>query len=204
MVTLNNVLKPLIDELIELNRGVKCITPNHPHGRYVVVKLVGLIDNIVSTHKAGGFMSHYAKDFCSWCELKEIERNHLKLGKPRKWSAVLSASRSWKRANYTTAQQCLAQYCGIRWSEINRLPYWDPVKNICLGVLHNWYEGTLQHNFCYQWGFDTAIIEKEKHQPGISGYKSDELMENSTQSKNEYNLTISGYLSQEVISSKNN
>ncbi|MBW0588473.1 hypothetical protein O181_128188, partial [Austropuccinia psidii MF-1] len=199
MVTINNVLKPLIDELIELNCGVKIITPNYPRGRYVVVKLVGLIGNIVATHKAGGFMSHSAKYFCSWCELKDIERTHLKLGKPRKRSAVLSASRRWQEANSTTTQQRLAQYCGIQWSEINRLPYWDPVKNIFLGVLHNWYEGVLQHHFCYQWGFDTAIIEKEKHQPGISGYESDELMANCTQSKNEDSLTISGYLSQEVI-----
>ncbi|MBW0555620.1 hypothetical protein O181_095335 [Austropuccinia psidii MF-1] len=199
MVTINNVLKPLIDELIELNCGVKIITPNHPRGRYVVVKLVGLIGDIVATHKAGGFMSHSAKYFCSWCELKDIERTHLKIGKPHKRSAVLSASRRWQEENSTTTQQRLAQYCGIRWSEINCLPYWDPVKNICLGVLHNWYEGILQHHFCYRWGFDTAIIKKEKHQPGISGYESDELMENCTQSENEDSLTISVYLSQEVI-----
>ncbi|MBW0484153.1 hypothetical protein O181_023868 [Austropuccinia psidii MF-1] len=61
MVTINNVLKLLIDELIELNCGVKVVTPNHPRERYVVVKLVGLIGEIVATHKAGGFMSHLAK-----------------------------------------------------------------------------------------------------------------------------------------------
>ncbi|MBW0555133.1 hypothetical protein O181_094848 [Austropuccinia psidii MF-1] len=113
MVTINNILKLLIDELIELNRGVKVITPNHPHERYVVVKLVGLIGDIVATHKAGGFMSHLAKYFFSCCELKDIKRAHLKVGKPRKQSAVWSASRTWQEANSTTAQQRLAQYCGI-------------------------------------------------------------------------------------------
>ncbi|MBW0471068.1 hypothetical protein O181_010783 [Austropuccinia psidii MF-1] len=173
MVTIKKVLKPLIDELIELNCGVKIITPNHPRGRYVVVKLVGLVGDIVASHKAGGFMSHSAKYFCSWCEMKDIERTHLKLGKPRKRNAVLIASRRWQEAKTKTAQQRLEQYCGIQWSEINHSPYWDSFKNICL--------------------------EKEKHQPGISGYESNELMENCTQSKNEDNLTISGYLPQEVI-----
>ncbi|MBW0461102.1 hypothetical protein O181_000817 [Austropuccinia psidii MF-1] len=113
MVTINNVLKPLIDELIELNCGVNIITPNHPRGQYVVVKLVGLVGNIIATHKAGGFLSHSAKYFCSCCELKDIEGTHLNLGKLCKWSAVLSASRRWQEAKSTTAQQHLAQYCGI-------------------------------------------------------------------------------------------
>ncbi|MBW0530192.1 hypothetical protein O181_069907 [Austropuccinia psidii MF-1] len=113
MVTIKNVLKPLIDELIELNCGVKVITPNHPRGQYVFVKLVGLIGNIVETHKAGGFMSHSAKYFCSWCELKNMERTHVKLGKPCKRLSVFSASSRWQEANSTTEKQRLAQYCGI-------------------------------------------------------------------------------------------
>ncbi|MBW0581485.1 hypothetical protein O181_121200 [Austropuccinia psidii MF-1] len=32
IITINNVLKPLIDELIELNHGVNINTPNYPHG----------------------------------------------------------------------------------------------------------------------------------------------------------------------------
>ncbi|MBW0513095.1 hypothetical protein O181_052810 [Austropuccinia psidii MF-1] len=137
MVTINNVFKPLIDELLEPNNGVSIITPNYPHGQYVVVKLIGLIGDIIATHKAGGFMSHSAKYFCSWCELKDIKRNHLKLGKPCKQSAALSALGRWKEADSTTAQQYLAQYSGIRLSEINCLPYWDPVKKNFLGVLHS-------------------------------------------------------------------
>ncbi|MBW0571572.1 hypothetical protein O181_111287 [Austropuccinia psidii MF-1] len=51
MMTMNNVLKPLVEELIELNNGKNINTPGHPHGRKVIVKLVCLIGDIVATHK---------------------------------------------------------------------------------------------------------------------------------------------------------
>ncbi|MBW0579164.1 hypothetical protein O181_118879, partial [Austropuccinia psidii MF-1] len=59
-------MRPLIDELILLNPGIKIKTPNHPYGRSVVIKIMCLIGDIVATHKVGGFMSHSAKKFCSW------------------------------------------------------------------------------------------------------------------------------------------
>ncbi|MBW0478447.1 hypothetical protein O181_018162 [Austropuccinia psidii MF-1] len=91
MLTINNILLPLVNELLELNNGVTICTPKFPRGRKVVIKI----------------------DF------------RKKPARPR----------------------------GIRWSELNRLPYWNPVLNVTLGVMHNWFEGILQHHFKYQWGF---------------------------------------------------
>ncbi|KNZ54402.1 hypothetical protein VP01_2958g5, partial [Puccinia sorghi] len=34
-------------------------------------------------------------------------------------------------------QKRLLRLNGIHWSELNRLPYWDPVRNVALGVMHN-------------------------------------------------------------------
>ncbi|MBW0510137.1 hypothetical protein O181_049852 [Austropuccinia psidii MF-1] len=64
MITINNILKPTIDELLEIKK-VKTSTPSHPHGRNVSIKLVALIGDIVATHQVSGFMSHLAKYFCS-------------------------------------------------------------------------------------------------------------------------------------------
>ncbi|MBW0593342.1 hypothetical protein O181_133057 [Austropuccinia psidii MF-1] len=98
MVTISNVFKPLIDELLELNCGVKIVTPKYRNGRMVVVKLVGLIGDIVATHKVGGFVSHSTKNFFSWCELQDNQRVYLNLGNPHQQRTVLNASHQWNGA----------------------------------------------------------------------------------------------------------
>ncbi|MBW0530367.1 hypothetical protein O181_070082 [Austropuccinia psidii MF-1] len=113
MITINNVLKPLIPELIQLNNGIVITTPNYPQGQRVIVKLVGLIGDIVATHKVGGFMSHSAKYFFSWCELQDHERDQIKLGNLRKGTNVLGASWRWKDARTTRVQQTLSKTNGI-------------------------------------------------------------------------------------------
>ncbi|MBW0551442.1 hypothetical protein O181_091157 [Austropuccinia psidii MF-1] len=81
IITINNILKPLVDELMELNREILIKTPNYPHGHRVIIRLGGLIGNIIATPKAGGFMAHSAKQFCSWCEIEENKKVELMLGK---------------------------------------------------------------------------------------------------------------------------
>ncbi|MBW0549631.1 hypothetical protein O181_089346 [Austropuccinia psidii MF-1] len=48
----------------------------------------------------------------------------------------------------------MVKHTGIRWSELNCLHYWDPVQQIPLGIMHNWFEGIFQHHFGYQWRWD--------------------------------------------------
>ncbi|MBW0529428.1 hypothetical protein O181_069143 [Austropuccinia psidii MF-1] len=149
MITINNIMRPLMAKLILLSPATKIKTPNHPHGQSVVIKIVCLIGDIVATHKVGGFMSHSAKKFCSWCELQDHEREELKLGKPCNQMLALGASHQWYNTGTLRLQQMFAKRSGIRLSEINCLPYWDPVTNIALGPLYNWYEGVLQHHVCH-------------------------------------------------------
>ncbi|MBW0553131.1 hypothetical protein O181_092846 [Austropuccinia psidii MF-1] len=92
MITINNVMKTLVDELNQLENGIKLFTPNYPHGHKVIVKLVALFANIVATNKVGGFMSHSAKRFCSWCETQHNESIDLKIGKLCTQNTVLAAS----------------------------------------------------------------------------------------------------------------
>ncbi|MBW0495049.1 hypothetical protein O181_034764 [Austropuccinia psidii MF-1] len=40
---------------------------------------------------------------------------------------------------------------GIQWSELNQIPYWDPVNQVSLGIMHMWYEGVLQNHFVNKW-----------------------------------------------------
>ncbi|KNZ60916.1 hypothetical protein VP01_14837g1 [Puccinia sorghi] len=45
---------------------------------------------------------------------------------------------------------------------ISSTPYWNPVNNIALGIMHNWYEGVLQH-WRIHWAFDAAPSKHITH-----------------------------------------
>ena len=57
---------------------------------------------------------------------------------------------------------------GVRWSLLHRLPYWDPVKHVVLGFMHNWLEGILQHHLRILWRIGVpeevkkTVVELEK------------------------------------------
>ncbi|MBW0537189.1 hypothetical protein O181_076904 [Austropuccinia psidii MF-1] len=96
MNTMNNVLTPLVNELVELNGGVKICTAKFPKGHAVVIKLVNLIGDIVANHKVAGFKSHAARKFCSWCDIKDHQRVELKLGNLRNSKKVLALAHQWR------------------------------------------------------------------------------------------------------------
>ncbi|MBW0533260.1 hypothetical protein O181_072975 [Austropuccinia psidii MF-1] len=185
MFTTNNVLKPLVDELLNLHEGIKITTPKYPHGRKIFVRLVGLIGDVVATHKVAGFMSHSAKQLCSWCEINDHERDKVQLGMLRNKTKVLASSWKWKETKTMTAGQQLSKITGICWSQINCLPYWGPVLCVSLGVMHNWYEGVLHHRFCFCWGFDTDLIQQTTVESGKLGMESKSMYLDDSDTSNE-------------------
>ncbi|KNZ62462.1 hypothetical protein VP01_1267g3 [Puccinia sorghi] len=58
-----------------------------------------------------------------------------------------------KKSTSESAQDDILKATGVRWSELNHLSYWDPIRHVVLGVMHNWLKGILQGHFCYQWKY---------------------------------------------------
>ncbi|MBW0484215.1 hypothetical protein O181_023930 [Austropuccinia psidii MF-1] len=58
MITINNVLILLVNELYILNRGMIIPKSKYPRGRKITVKLATLAGDIVAVHKAAVFKSH--------------------------------------------------------------------------------------------------------------------------------------------------
>ncbi|MBW0561985.1 hypothetical protein O181_101700 [Austropuccinia psidii MF-1] len=181
----NNVLKPLVDELLNLHKGIKITTPKYTHGHKIFVRLVGLIGDVVATHKVAGFMLHSAKQFCSWCEINDHEQEKLQLGMLCNKRKVLASSWQWKETKTITACQQLSKITGIHWSQLNCLPYWDPVLCVSLRVIHNWYEGVLHHHFCFRWGFDTDLTQQTTMESGKSGMESKSMDLDDSDTSNE-------------------
>ncbi|KAA1123860.1 hypothetical protein PGTUg99_050062 [Puccinia graminis f. sp. tritici] len=167
--TINHLLKPFVDELIQLESGVEIRTYQYPNGRTVRIKLLCLLGDAPAVKKVAGFASHSAKYFCSFCKEKLNDLGMLQRGPNRSKDATLAAAQLAKDSKSSTESENLLKESGVRWSELNRLSYWNPSDNIVLGVLHNWLEGILQAHFRYRWGFK-SITKKESEKRRRSAY----------------------------------
>ncbi|MBW0563109.1 hypothetical protein O181_102824 [Austropuccinia psidii MF-1] len=95
MITINNILKPLVKEMLELNRPTKFQTLRFPLGRTIVICLGALVGDLVATHKVSGFASHLATKLCSWCNTKKADITNMKIDRPQNNKDTLALARRW-------------------------------------------------------------------------------------------------------------
>ncbi|KAI7948670.1 hypothetical protein MJO29_010335 [Puccinia striiformis f. sp. tritici] len=162
ITTISHLMRPLVDELVELSAPFNLNTYKHPNGRTVQVKLLPLIGDLGATHKVAGYASHSANYFCSWCKVHRDDREKLRLGQPRTATEVRNTSQSWMENDTVKGRDAIIRQTGVRYSELNRLTYRDPVKHVALGGLHNWMEGVLMHHFWERWGFQTLSAKGKR------------------------------------------
>ncbi|MBW0529106.1 hypothetical protein O181_068821 [Austropuccinia psidii MF-1] len=163
MFTISNILGPLVKKLLESNQGIMIHTPKYPKGHKVIVKLAAFIGDVVATHK----------------------KKQLKLGRCRSGQDVCNTSFAYHKLESHTKKEKLAKKTGICWSELNRLPYWNPVLNFTLVFIHNWFEGILQHHLNDQWGFARNLERRHDSSAGNSNLGSEAMdsSQNNYQSK---------------------
>ncbi|KNZ46023.1 hypothetical protein VP01_761g9 [Puccinia sorghi] len=65
-------------------------------------------------------------------------------------TTTLKQAQKWRDLESEAQGTQAFQENGVQWSELNRLPYWDPVMNISPGIMHNWQKGVLQNHFCFR------------------------------------------------------
>ncbi|POW15100.1 hypothetical protein PSTT_02351 [Puccinia striiformis] len=131
--TFNHLLSPLVDDLIKLDAGLIILTHRSPAGRFVQVKLLCGYGDILATKKIVGYASHSATKFCSFCHAKQCDIHLLQLAKRREKDETISAAKDSKKVDSVSAQEKILTNTGVRWSELNRLTYWDPSRHVVLG-----------------------------------------------------------------------
>ncbi|MBW0506347.1 hypothetical protein O181_046062 [Austropuccinia psidii MF-1] len=109
MITMSNVLKPLVKDLLELNHPKRFQTHQFPLGLAVVVHLGALIGDVVATHKAAGFSSHSASKFCSWCNISKKDISKLKIIHPQNKNDTLALAHRWHDGKRLTERDNLTK-----------------------------------------------------------------------------------------------
>jgi hypothetical protein len=164
--TISHLLDPVITSVAKYGvvPGQDVPTSRHPDGIAVQVKIAPLIADLEGSHKVGGFLAHSAMMFCSFCLCTDdqLEDLNIQSWEPCNGAQVRAQAEAWLHQITKAGQHAQETSTGVRWTPLHRLPYWDPVKHVVLGFMHNWLEGILQHHLRALWGIGRDEKESQK------------------------------------------
>lgn len=165
---INHFLRLLVDELEEFDDpGVFYNrTAKYPKGRVVRCVVIPLVCDLPAARQMAGFSSHAALTFCSLCKLSLRDTDDLnhtcwerKTGEEHRHYA-----QQWRDAENEEIRTKIFNDHGVRWSELLRLWYWDPVKYTVIDSMHAFSLGALCRLVRKVWGMDINFADG----PGIS------------------------------------
>ncbi|KIK14286.1 hypothetical protein PISMIDRAFT_66318, partial [Pisolithus microcarpus 441] len=123
---INHFLRPLVDDLLDFwKEGVRFSqTHLHPTGRLVRAALIPLVCDVPAARQTGGFAAH-------------MHRRH---------------ATTWKNAKTLAEKHEITKNFGVRYSELLRLPYWDPISFTIIESMHAFFLHILPEHIHRAWG----------------------------------------------------
>ncbi|KAI0069623.1 hypothetical protein K474DRAFT_1572835, partial [Panus rudis PR-1116 ss-1] len=161
---INELLKPLIDDLLKFwNPGVYFArTFKYTKGRLVRCAVVPLVCDLPAARQMSGFASYSSTHFCSFCRLSKNDMDNLNMeqwGMPRcSREEYLSIATQWRDGSLKLRAKLFERH-GIRWTELLRLPYWDPTKFVVVDSMHALLLGCIKRHIRELWGMDVKLKE---------------------------------------------
>ena len=162
---INHFLRPVINSLaVTWKQGVwySC-TSQRPRGRRVYSGLVTNVNDLPGSRKVSGHGGHSHNRFCALCKLAKTDINNLEVGT---WQIntrqeLYEQAVAWRDAPSRAARKKLYKKTGVRWSELWRLPYWDPTKFVIIDGMHTIYLRIVQNQCRVVLGLDAVTEEQD-------------------------------------------
>lgn len=156
MHQINRILEPLVDELCIFWRdGVRYRTTSQPGGRLVRIAILPLVCDLPAARQMAGIAGHSSSSFCSHCTATLDDLDNFQNQLPARDPAHLTKlATMWRDARTGATQDTIWTLHGVRWSELRRLPYWDPTRFTALDPMHMLYLGALKRHCMDIWGMD--------------------------------------------------
>lgn len=156
----NYFIQPIVDDLLAFwDPGVFFSkTWSYPEGRRVRCALIALVCDILAARKFSAFASHSANKFCSRCEC-EKQSGGLNDYDPSTWIFRTNEGCRAQGLEFCSAQTSrerddVVSWYGRRWSELERLPYFDITRYVVVDPMHNLLLGLLEEHFRFILGFE--------------------------------------------------
>ena len=141
MEQMNHVLRPIVDQLLELWRtGIWLSrTQLHRYGRVCRGIIINLSGDLPGIQKTSGLASHSHPCFCFLCQSPRSQLHNLDL---ESWGGAWPYQEHrdivlhWKHAETQDGRHQIYRDYGFRYSELSRLPYLDIIRATTLDSMH--------------------------------------------------------------------
>ncbi|KZV61275.1 hypothetical protein PENSPDRAFT_543846, partial [Peniophora sp. CONT] len=152
---LHHFLCPLVDDLLRLwSPGIVLSRTATATEVLVRAVLLPFVADAPALRKAVGLKSFSSKVApCSLCGITKDQLNNFDIHTwPRRTAEYhRHHGRRWRDADEKEREK-IADETGIRWSELLRLPYWDPTKFAVIDAMHNLFLAALCRHLAIVWG----------------------------------------------------
>lgn len=147
---LGHYLTPLIDEFLTLwDSGVYFSrTASTEHGRLARAAIAVVTSDPLTAKKVGGLFDRSPNVFrCLRCHCPEAVLGDVSVQFPvRDADTLRGQAVTWRDAKSRASRKNITEY-GVRWSELWRLPYWDPTNQIITDPSHCLLLGLTRDHF---------------------------------------------------------
>jgi hypothetical protein len=151
---LNHYLRPLVDDLlISWERGVRFSrTALHRNGRKTRCAVAASVNDLPGARKLAALAGVTSRHDCTICKGKHKDKTCLGRHDYHDWerrdvAEMRKQAEAWKNASTSDEQNKIFEDHGTRWSEMWRLPYWDPTHQLVIDAMHCILEGLVQFHF---------------------------------------------------------
>jgi hypothetical protein len=146
---INYYLRPLIDDMaIAWDRGIHITrTPRYPEGRDTNSAVAAVVCDLPAARKASAMAGHSSHFYCSACDCYHLSTRHrtdFESWLPRDHHILRAQAEAWRDAKSSAERQNIFDVHGVRWSELWRLSYWNPTKQLVTDPMHCLLEGLAQ------------------------------------------------------------
>ncbi|CAG8655027.1 6474_t:CDS:2, partial [Paraglomus brasilianum] len=143
---INNYISPFVNQLLDLWDGVSLITNDYPEGSTIRAALIGLACDLPAGRKLCGHISYNTA--CHWCyKTADSSRSFGGFTDMGEWFRLRNATKhredamAWHACQTKNARKDHVSKTHARWSELLRLPYFDPITFLPIDGLHNLWLG---------------------------------------------------------------
>jgi hypothetical protein len=188
---INNYIRPLVDDLLDFwYPGVQFSrTHQFRQGQTIICALVAIVCDLPASRKVAGFASHSHEFFCSLCYCTR-KKDGYGTTKYESWhrrnnTDCRNYTERWLNALNAIVAKAVFNKGGLRWSELLRLPYFDPSQFVVVDAMHNLFLGLINFHFCDILGYRSPTVKNQQPEPPIllsfsDGWKElDEREQNS-------------------------
>lgn len=149
---LNHYIRPLIDDLVvSWDQGVRYSrTARHHQGRDTRSAIACCVCDLPGARaltQCAAAVSHHYCTRCKCYHLNSIGRFDVSEWKTKDPSSLRKDAEAWKNAMSQAEQEEIFKATGMRWTELWRLPYWDPTRMLVVDPMHAIFEGIAAYHF---------------------------------------------------------